>query len=183
MPSRIGRTLREIGLANLLWNKLEVLWYLYFTCLMSHTDRLQVDAIYRSHDTGSKKRSLIGSVASEVLNGDTSMLETVRTLIRRTNEAASTRNALIHADFHITEEEGIFDLGVSPGGDHSKKNRLAGQELEEELARFISTLRVLVSDVDLLLPTGPTMPPGISGPITTLQWVQLLEDALATEGD
>jgi hypothetical protein len=182
MPSRIGHTLKEIGLANLLWNKLEVLWYLYFTVLMNGTGRSQVDAIYRSHDTGNKKRSLIGSVASEVLKSDHPALEVVRALIGRTNDAASTRNALVHADFYISEEDGVVDIGISPGGDHAKKNRLAGQELSDELSKFISTLKALVSDLEDLLPTGPAMPPGIPGPLTTVQWVRLLENALASEG-
>jgi hypothetical protein len=182
MASRIGLTLKEIGLANLLWNNLEVLWYLYFTLLMSGTGRSQIDAIYRSHDTGNKKRTLIGSVASEVLKGDLPALEVVGALIGRTNNAASTRNALIHANFYISSEDGVVDIGISPGGDHSKKNRLAGKELSDELSKFIATLKLLVNDVEGLLPAGPAMPAGIPGLLTTVQWVRLLENALASEG-
>lgn len=181
MPSRIGQTLKEIGLANLLWNKLEVLWYLYFTVVMEHTGRAETDAIYRSHDTGNKKRALIAAVASEVLKADLVTLEAVRELIRLTNDAAMTRNALIHADFHISEYGGVVDIGISRGGDHTKKNRLAGQALSDELSRFLATLKALVSDVEGLLPAGPVMPSGLPGMLTTVRWVQLLEQALASE--
>lgn len=182
MPSRIGQTLKEIGLANLLWNKLEVLWYLYFTVVMERTGRAEIDAIYRSHDTGKKKRVLIAAVASEVLKADFVALAAVRELICRTNDAASTRNALIHADFHISEDGGVVDIGISPGGDHSKKNRLAGQALSDELSRFLATLKSLVSDVEVLLPAGSATPPGLPGLLTTVRWVQLLEHALVSEG-
>jgi hypothetical protein len=182
MPSRIGQTLKEIGLANLLWNKLEVLWYLYFTVLMRGTGRSEVDAIYRSHDTGNKKRALVASIASEVLKCDLLALEAVRELIRRTNEAASTRNALIHADFHISEDCGVVNIVVSPGGDHSKKNRLAGQALSDELSKFVATLKALVTDVEGLLPAGPVTPLEVPGMLTTVQWVQILEHAIASEG-
>lgn len=182
MSSRIGQTLKEIGFANLLWNKLEVLWYLYFTVVMERIGRAEIDAIYRSHDTGNKKRALIAAVASEVLKSDLVALEAVLKLIRCTNDAASTRNALIHADFQISEDGGVVDIGISLGGDHSKKNRLAGQALSEELSRFLATLKVLVSDVEGLLPAGPVMPPGLPRLLTSVRWVQLLEHALASEG-
>lgn len=180
MKSVVGQTLKQIGLANLLWNKLEVLWYLYFTVLMHGTGRPQVDAIYRSHDTGHKKRSLIASVADEVLKDDLSRLQAARKLIGRTNEAASTRNALIHADFHIRVDDEVANIGIAPGGDHSKKNRLAGQELTDELSTFVSTLKTLVEEVEALLPAPPSMPHG-SAPLTTARWLSLLDEALASE--
>ena len=150
---------------------------------MERTGRAEVDAIYRSHDTGNKKRALIAAVAPEVLKDDLVALEAVRELIGRTNDAARTRNALIHADFHISADDGVIDIGIAPGGDHSKKNHLAGQALSDELSRFLATLKALVSDVEGLLPAGSAMPPGLPGLLTTVRWVQLLEHALASEGE
>ena len=179
--SRIGQTLRQIGFANLLWNKLEELWYLYFTLLMQETARSQVDAIYRSHDTGNKKRALISSVASEVLAHDLPLLEVVRERIGRTNDAASTRNALIHADFGIVEDHGVVDLVIASGGSHSKKNRLGGQDLSDELVKFVGSLKTLVNDVEGLLPAEPDRPAGFPGILTTAKFVEILDHALLNE--
>ncbi|HEY6897384.1 MAG TPA: hypothetical protein VI279_08975 [Rhodocyclaceae bacterium] len=182
MVSQIGHTLKQVGFANLLWNKVEVLWYLYFTVLMRETERPRVDAIYRSHDTGNKKRALILTVAEQVLKSNVPGLAEVREAIRRTNEAARTRNALMHADFHLVMDGGTVNVAVSRGGDHSKPNSLGGVELDRALSEFIGTLKVLVAEVEHLLPPQPPMPPGVPGMLTSVGWVTLLEQAIASEG-
>ncbi len=183
MNSQIGRTLQQIGFANLLWNKIEVLWYLYFTVLLKGTSRAQTDAIYRSLDTGNKKRGLILSVSAETLQDNSPDLAKVRDAMRRTNEAATARNSLIHADFHLTMDNGTTNIGISRGGDHSKPNRLASLELDAALSNFIRTLKSLVEEVESLLPSEPAMPPGVPFvPLTSVRFVQWLEDLIATEG-
>lgn len=183
MNSQIGHTLKQVGYANLLWNKLELLWYLYFTVLMQTTPRTQVDAIYRSHDTGNKKRTLILTVAEQVLKEDLSALENARDVIRRTNEAARKRNSLMHADFHLVfGDDGFANMAISPGGDHSKPNSLGGVELDKALAEIIRMLKGLVVEVENLLPPAPMTTLGLPMVLTSEAFLSLLEQALATEG-
>jgi hypothetical protein len=182
MVSQIGHTLKQVGFANLLWNKVELLWHLYFTFLMRDTERAQVDAIYRSHDTGNKKRALILTLAEQALTADPPALAKVRDTVRRTNNAARTRNALMHADFGLVADAGIVNIAISRGGSHSKPNSLGGIELDKALSEFIQDLKALVGEVESLLPAEPPMPSGVPGMLTSIRWLTLLEQALASEG-
>jgi hypothetical protein len=181
VPIRINQTLQSIGLANLLWNRVEVQWYLYFTCLLPGTERAQVDAIYRSIETGSRKRTLIVSVASQNYSAESDELVRVKALVSRTNDAAVIRNALVHGDYQLAEDGEVLGLRIARGGDHSKANKLGFVSLEKELPVFIETLKALISEVESLLPTPPAPLPGVADVMSAVQWVQLLGELVAAD--
>ncbi len=180
MASQIGLTLQKIGFANLLWNKVELLWYLYFTTLLQETSRGKTDAIYRALDTGNKKRTLILSVAIESLREDSTDYARLKQAVNHTNDMAKIRNALIHADFHLTMENSTINIGISRGGDHAKPNRLGFLELDSTLSEFIENLKSHIGEIEKLLPQQPPLPPGMSVPLTTARWINLLEEHIIT---
>lgn len=186
MRASISRTLRNIGFANLLWNKVEMLWYLYFTTLLPGIERKQIDAIYRSHDTGNKKRLLIVAIALQRFPAESPDIARIRVLMGRTTEAAKKRNSLMHADFTISMEDGVSDLGISPGGDHSKPNSLASAALHDELTEYLATLKALIRDVEYLL-RGPSEESSLDRPddfpviLTTARFVDIVEDILVSD--
>lgn len=180
--SQIGRTLQQVGLCNLLWNKVENLWSLYFDVLAEKQQKPNSADTYRLQGTGNKRRAFILSVAEDVLGGAPPDLQSVRHAIAKTNEAAQTRNALMHGDFHISINKGVANIAVSRGTNQRKPNLLSSLELDHALSGFIRVLNGLVAEVEGLLPEGPKVPPGIEE-LTSVRWVQLLEQVMQTERD
>lgn len=182
MVSQIGRTLQQVGFANLLWNKVEHLWYLYYTVLTAGSSRKDSDARYRGRGTGNKKRALILATAREALRGRPAAFENVQAIANRTDDAAVTRNALMHGDFHVLIDSGVANIAISRGGENFRPSILASVELDKALSNFIRTLKALVAEVDALLPPVPQLPPGVPGMLTSAGFVALLEEVIATEG-
>ncbi len=180
MPRPINAILQQVGLANLLWNRVEDLWYLYFTCLLPGAERPKVDAIYRSLDSGNRKRALILNVAAESLAEGSTQLTHLRTLIAKTNDLAAVRNALMHGQYELVSDSEVTTLRIARGGDSTKPNRLGFVPLDRELNNLLTEAKQLIAEIEGLLPAVKP-PPGVESVLTTVAWVQLLEEALAAE--
>jgi hypothetical protein len=182
MQRPISGVLQQVGLANLLWNRVEDLWYLYFTCLLPGAERQKIDAIYRSVDSGNRKRALILNVAAQSVEEGSPELIHLRALVAKTNDLAGIRNALIHGHYQLVSESGTATLRIARGGDQAKPNRLGFLPLHEELSKLLVAAKGLIAEVEGLLPRV-SPPPEISSVLTTVAWVQLLDEALAAERD
>ncbi|MDO9557605.1 MAG: hypothetical protein Q7J82_08525 [Coriobacteriia bacterium] len=176
----IGPVLQQIGWVNLLWNKVEQLWFLVYQENTPDGSRLQLDAVFKQFDTGRRQRQAILAALSADTDQDETRLLLARSLIDRTNAAAETRNALMHADFHLGLEANDWSLHVSHG--HGRKaNRLSQKDLEAELQNLVTTLKVLFTDIETqLLPPFPGIP-GVAESLTTARFVELIEQLIAAE--
>ena len=111
MTPLISRTLQALGYANLLWSRVEVLWYLYFTTLLPDTPRPAIDALYRSHETGNRKRLLISSLVALVHADGSAELAAFRAAMAQTGQAApfATRSFTLTSISRRRVEQRIFE--------------------------------------------------------------------------
>lgn len=158
----IATELKEIhalvGEASSLWNQVEELWYLIFTCLMRGADRAVIDAIYNMFPTGSMQRQLITTIAPIVLQFDLKELQARnpehharRRLLKRigqlnatTNALSGKRNLTVHTIFEILE------VAVPPkivAINPSKPSNLQGIDFQEYLTQLIQDTTILVIDL------------------------------------
>lgn len=179
----IGPVLQEIGWVNLLWNKVEHLWFYAFQELTPQGARLQMDAMYRQFDTGNKQREALFRAVSADSDFDAAKLAQVKALLDRTSEAATIRNSLMHADFHLGLEETSREasLHVSTGFGR-KVNKLTQKDLVEELDKLTRSLKQLIGDMESqLFAPLPPMPAGAPEMLTTSKFVWWLEQIIQAE--
>lgn len=176
----IGPVLQQIGWVNLLWNKVEQLWFLVYQASTPDGSRAQLDAVFQQFDTGRRQRQAILAALSADPIRDQSWLTLVRSLIEQTNAAAEMRNAFMHADFHLGLEINDWSLHVSHG--HRRKaNRLSQKDLEAELQDLVTALKTLLKDIETQLLPPFSGIPGIAEGLTTVRFVELIEQLIAAE--
>lgn len=189
MPAQhtsVSITLQNIGLANLFWNKVEELWYLYFTGLVEGVSRGEIEAIYHTHESGHRKRLLIQAVANAKFGQGSERAKLLDRLMDRTKSASQTRNALMHGSYYLSTSESGGDLGISNPSDGSKRSKLAGKALFNELHAYVALLKELINDVELFM-DGPPYPPdpnrlnNCPGVLTTARLVNLIDWVLEFE--
>jgi len=150
VPS-VRKTLELVGLTAILWNEVEVIWYLIFTCLFHDAPRNKVDNIYQQFVTGSSKRELTLNLSLVAFAANPDMKREISWLSARTTELSGLRNAVVHGDYHLDILNGPPGLRISPSGSHNRKpNRLAkaGVAVSAEISNIADQISALIDDLD-----------------------------------
>ena len=151
--SRITNTLRDIGHAAFLWNRIQECWFLIFTGLLKNESRPVVEAIFKQFDSDRAQRELVVAVANASLEkNDAHRLKIVH-LIAKTNDESGHRNSIMHAQFHIVTTNPTsadYDLRVGRNSASKRKNKLEFKQLKVELPAFLERLKALDQEVEYL---------------------------------
>jgi len=152
---KLRRIYEIVGEATTIWNEVEELWYLIFTCLMRETERAKVDAIYDMFTASALQRQLVMKVAPIALAFEVPelkrrnqehhmrrrLLRRVGQLYSQTNEISGRRNAVVHTAF---EEAGQFQIGArSP----HKPSKLRDEDHLKYLGELIQDTMLLVIEL------------------------------------
>jgi hypothetical protein len=141
MPS-VRRSLELVGLTAVLWNEVELIWYLIYTGMLHETPRNKVDKIYQFFMTGAAKRKFAISLAE--LAFTEKQCEWLIYLANKTDELAGRRNAVVHGDYRFDMLNGPPGLRISPSGGHNRKpNRFA-----KESKDLIPVIQRLTEQID-----------------------------------
>ncbi|MGE8940481.1 hypothetical protein ACO2I3_01070 [Leptospira interrogans] len=150
--AEIERIYALVGRIALSWNEVDLLWYLILTVLMKDTPREQVDAIFHLFQTGAAQRTMIMAVNGTLPEQDI-VRKRIGSLHAKTNDASGDRNAAIHA--LVMEYPNIAlggtEIRVAPGSHPTKKNKLAGKNVERELQTTLATIQGLMNELEAFL--------------------------------
>ena len=141
VPS-VRRALELVGLTAVLWNEVELIWYLIYTAMLHETPRKKVDKIYQFFITGAAKRQFVLNLADVAFTKEE--LDWVSYLASQTDELGGLRNAVVHGDYHFDTLNGTPGLRISPSGGHNRRpNRLA-----QESKNLIPVIEQITERID-----------------------------------
>jgi hypothetical protein len=148
--TRLTATLRDIGHAAYLWNRIQEAWFLIFTCLLKDVPLSAAEAIFRQFDSDRAQRELVLAVADAMLDAKDPKRVRIGQLCAKTNDESGYRNSLLHAKFHLTVEPNYMDLRVGKDGSSKRLNKFEFAELKTELPNFLTRLKALDRDLEEL---------------------------------
>jgi hypothetical protein len=147
LDEQVDRLHTLIGRIATDFSSVEGLWYLTFTCLLPNTPRTAIDTIFDNFKSGRQQRKVIRSVAEAVLPDESTLLQSIKTLIKRTWDAADRRNDAIHSIIHVahyTIPPTIAARGIA------KRSDLGDKDIPAEIADLHRTVAILELDMHAL---------------------------------
>ena len=130
----------QIGKATVIWNDVEMLWYLIFLTL-TDLPRNQADAVYHSIKVFAGQRDIVFALGRVVLAKHPDLETSLSEIYNQTGNCSGERNAIIHAKYiksPISVSLDVWDVG---------NNRLIGKKLDVEISAFLSELEQLTHDL------------------------------------
>jgi hypothetical protein len=139
-----------IGWNTAIWNSIEDLWYLLYTCVTHELPREKADAIYRQLPTGNAHRKMILAVGEITFVELPVYIQELRDLISETNSAATLRNEMTHGGYGYSIEDGKLGLYIRSTGVGKKNRSLTGANdvLIDELSKLNTRLENLEARLD-----------------------------------
>lgn len=144
MPTPEIRHVYElVGRITAQWNEAEVYWYLIFTCMLYSTPRPVIDAMWSHFLTAAAQRQFTMALADAAFEKHPDLCKTIGRLAAQTNDAAGNRNAVVHGEYFVDFTFEGLGIGVAPGTNRKKPNRLAGKELGKNLRGVLAEIETL----------------------------------------
>jgi hypothetical protein len=168
MTDKLRRIYALVGELSTKLSEVELGWYRIFSCLMHQTPGVIRDAIINTQRTGDGQRQIVMATAKAVYPDENSeAMKFIKALKEQTDNLAGRRNAAIHSiidlDYGLPpstffgpvgrvmlmrsgwREPEVFAKGVS------KASKLAGKDIEAELADCLAIAARLLSAIDSFL--------------------------------
>jgi hypothetical protein len=152
-----------VGKMVMAWNRLELTWFLIYTCLVYQLPRETAEAIFKRHTTGNGQRELIMTIARVALRPHPEILTFLESASKETNNIATERNDIIHGDYifswqdvfaflseYRTPNVNLARLEIGPGGERTKfRNIFAGEkDLDSALANLTADIESIDKQLD-----------------------------------
>lgn len=146
----VKRVLELVGLTAILWNQVELLWYLIYTCLLHELPRQKIDRIYQNFPTITAKLDFTLSLADLAFVETPELIEFIKTLSGNTKQLAGLRNAIVHADYQFDFLNGPPGLRIRPSGDYRKKPNqyaVAGADLAKQIEEVTEKISAHIDEL------------------------------------
>ena len=139
----LRHVLHLIGGIAISYSRIERYWFFIFKSLLPSLTDSQAKAIFHQFDSSAMQRSLVVAVAQATYKLRSPEAIRIGQLNALSQDVAGSRNAAIHMQLNVFMTKGGIEFEVGEGSHPTKKNRLAGKEVESQLLSVASTIRTL----------------------------------------